>query len=281
MSSTTFVVGVGYLGRRYLDQNKNTLGLTRQDHDLDHDDPLTVELPQDYNVIYTVPPSSEAASDTRLQRLLAGLAPAPRRFVYISTTGVYGDHGGAAVDENTAVNPGSDHAARRVAAESALDAWATDSGSTVVILRVPGIYGPGRLGVERIRDQVPIVCDEDLGPGNRIHVDDLAACCAAALADDVPGGIYNVGDGDHRTSTWFTKEVARQLDLPPPPTITMEEAEQQFSPMRLSFLRDKRTVDTTKMHDVLGVNLTYPSPEDGIGASLDEESRVRGASYRK
>jgi len=272
VSRTTIVVGVGYLGRRYLDQNQNTLRLTRQDHDLDRDDPLTIKLPQDYNVIYTVPPSSEAASDTRLQRLLAGLAPAPQRFVYISTTGVYGDLGGAAVDENTPANPGSDQAARRIAAENAMDAWATDSGSTVVILRVPGIYGPGRLGVERIRDQVPIVRNEDLGPGNRIHVDDLAACCAAALADDVPGGIYNVGDGDHRTSTWFTKEVARQLDLPPPPMITMKQAEKEFSPMRLSFLKDRRLVDTSKMRDVLDVKLAFANPVNGITASLRVEA---------
>jgi len=281
VSLTTIVVGVGYLGRRYLDQNENTLGLTRQDYDLDHDDPLTVGLPQEYNVIYTVPPSSDATSDTRLERLLANLTPPPRRFVYISTTGVYGDHGGAAVNEDTPANPGSDHAARRVAAEDALRVWATDSGSTVVILRVPGIYGPGRLGIERIREQVPIVSDEDLGPGNRIHVDDLAACCAAALQENIPGGIYNVGDGDHRSSTWFTNEVARQLDLPPPPTISMEQAEKEFSPMRLSFLRDKRRVDTTKMLDVLRVQLRYLSADDGIHASIQEEGHERGVRRRK
>lgn len=268
MSPVTLVIGVGYLGQRFLDLNENARGLTRKDFDLDHDADFGAELPSPYNVIYTVPPASDTTSDTRLERLLANLHPAPRRFVYISTTGVYGDHGGASVDENSPANPGSDHAARRVAAERALQASAADSGCTAIILRVPGIYGPGRLGIERIREQVPIVREEDMGPGNRIHVDDLARCCAAALADSVPAGIYNVGDGDHRTSTWFTNEVARQLDLPPPPTISMAEAEQTFPLMRLSFLRDKRRVDTTKMRDMLGVTPKYSNPEDGIRASV-------------
>jgi nucleoside-diphosphate-sugar epimerase len=277
----TLVIGVGYLGKRYLDLNENVRGLTRRDFDLDDDAAFDAALPEHYNVIYTVPPSRESKSDFRLERLLANLDPAPQRFVYISTTGVYGDHGGALVDEETPVDPGADRSARRVAAEQALQAWAAGSGCTAIVLRVPGIYGPGRLGIERIREQVPIVREEDVGPGNRIHVDDLAACCAAALADDVPGGIYNVGDGDHRTSAWFTFEVARQLDLPPPPTISMEQAEKEFSPMRLSFLRSKRTVDTSKMRDILGVAPRYANPEHGISAAIQEEGRARGVHRRK
>jgi len=281
VSSTTVVVGVGYLGRRYLDNNDDALGLTRQDFDLDQESPSSVELPHHYSVIYTVPPASDSPADIRLERLLANLKTAPQRFVYISTTGVYGDHGGATVDEETPVRPSSDHAARRVAAENALQAWATDSGATIVVLRVPGIYGPGRLGIDRIREQVPIIDEADTGPGNRIHVDDLAASCTAALQENVPGGIYNVGDGDHRSSTWFTNEVARQAGLPAPPTVSMEQAEKEFSPMRLSFLRDKRLVDTTRMREVLGVKLAYANPADGIHASIQEEGHERDVRRRK
>ena len=268
MNRETLVVGVGYLGQRFCAANSSTRGVTRSEFDLDNDPPLPFEVPRDYKLLYTVPPSRVAENDVRLERLLALLTPAPRRFVYISTTGVYGDHGGATVDESTPVNPGSENAARRVAAETALEAWAERSGCTVVILRVPGIYGPGRLGIERIREGSAIVRNEDVGPGNRIHVDDLTACCVAALSDTTPAGIYNVGDGDHRTSTEFTFEVARQLGLPPPPTITMAEAEQQFSPMRLSFLRDQRTVDTTRMREVLNVSPRYADPVAGIRASI-------------
>ena len=269
MSFSTLVVGVGYLGKRFCELGDGDIrGLTRADYDLDTGGELPVELPADYRVLYTVPPSRDAQEDVRLERLLAILDPAPRRFVYISTTGVYGDHGGADVDEDTPVNPRSPSAALRVAAENAVTEWAARTGCDAVILRVPGIYGPGRLGIERIREQTPIVRQEDVGPGNRIHVDDLAACCAAALDDSTPAGIYNVGDGDHRTSAWFTGEVARQLGLPSPPTITMAEAEQQFSPMRLSFLRDRRRVDTSRMRDVLGVIPKYANPVEGIAASL-------------
>ena len=281
MNGPTLVVGVGYLGGRFLGQDNTAIGLTRSDFDLDKDGPIPVGLPEPYTVLYTVPPSQESQSDVRLQRLLDVLNPAPTRFVYISTTGVYGDHGGAAVSEKTPASPGSDRAARRVAAEEALTAWATETGCTAVVLRVPGIYGPCRLGTERLREGSPIIQECDAGPGNRIHVDDLAACCVAAMSAEVPSGVYNVGDGDHRTSTWFANEVARQCELPAPPTISMEDARREFSPMRMSFLGESRRVDTQKMRDDLGVTLKYANPEAGIHASVLEESRERGVRHRK
>ena len=271
MSWQTLVVGVGYLGQRFCAAaDSNALGLTRSEFDLDNAEQLPVDLPAEYSVLYTVPPSRLSEDDVRLERLLKLLAPSPRRFVYISTTGVYGDHGGAPVDEDTPANPASDHAARRVAAETALQAWGKRSGCSSSILRVPGIYGPGRLGIERIREGTAIVREQDVGPGNRIHVDDLVTCCFAALDEKTPEGVYNVGDGDHRTSTEFTVEVARQLGLKAPPTITMAEAEQQFSPMRLSFLRDQRRVVTKKMREILGVTPRYSDPATGIRASITE-----------
>ena len=142
----------------------------------------------------------------------------------------------------------------------------------MVILRVPGIYGPGRLGIDRIQAALPVLEEKDANPGNRIHVYDLATCCIAGLSPDVPDGIYNVGDGDHRSGSWFTNEVARQSGLPPPPTISFEEAQKTFSPMRLSFLRESRIVDTTRMREVLGVTPRYADAADGIAASLVEES---------
>jgi nucleoside-diphosphate-sugar epimerase len=281
MNGPTLVVGVGYLGRRFLEHEKTAFGLTRGDHDLDQDGPLPVELPESYTVLYTVPPSQESLSDVRLQRLLNVLDPAPTRFVYISTTGVYGDRGGATVSEETPTSPGSDRAARRVAAEDALNFWAAEKDCDAVVLRVPGIYGPGRLGIERLREGSPLIEESDAGPGNRIHVDDLLACCVAALQGGVPAGVYNVGDGDHRTSTWFANEVARQCKLPAPPTVSMEVAQREFSPMRMSFLGESRRVDTQKMRDVLGVTLKYANPEAGITASIQEEGHERGVRHRK
>ena len=274
----TLVTGTGYTGRRILERlpANEVVGLSRsaidterrvEVFDLDTATELPLALPSTYSVIYTVPPSGPAP-DARLRRFLPLLAPAPERFVYISTTGVYGDCGGDRVMETTPVNPSNDRTARRVAAESQLTAWASDRDCNLVVLRAPGIYGPGRLGIERIQSGKPVLDESDANPANRIHVDDLASCCIAALSSDVPAGIYNVGDDDHRSSTWFTSEVARQLGLAPPPRISRQQAEVEFSPMRLSFLSESRRVDTTKMREVLGVTPRYANPEDGIRASL-------------
>ena len=235
--------------------------------DLDSASALPVTLPGIYAVIYTVPPKGDPP-DRRLGSLLSMLRPAPARFIYISTTGVYGDCRGNTVTEATPVNPSSERARRRVAVEERLTEWADEKRCALVILRAPGIYGPDRLGVERLRANMPVLAEDNSGPGNRIHVADLAACCVAALSPDVPAGIYNVGDNDHRSSTWFSGEVARQLGLPAPPEISREAANQQFSAQRLSFLAESRRVDTTKMRNVLGVTPQYANPEDGIKASL-------------
>jgi len=268
VTSETVLIGVGYVGTRFLNEH-DAIGLSRADYDLDHGGDLPLELPAHYNILYTVPPSRHALQDVRLHRLLDQLQPEPQRFVYISTTGVYGNHDGADVDEDTDINPESDRARRRVDAEATLHEWGKDNGVAVVILRVPGIYGPERLGIDRLREGAPVIAEEDNGPGNRIHVEDLVACCAAALADKTPAGIYNVGDGDHRSSTWFSNEVARQCGLQAPPTISMADAAHEFSAMRMSFLRESRRVDTRKMRDVMGFAPKYTNAADGIAAILN------------
>lgn len=270
MTTHSVVVGTGYVGRRFMELHSgDAAGLNRPAFDLDAS-PAAPGLPAPYRMLYTVPPSRESLDDVRLAKLLGLLDPAPTRLVYISTTGVYGNHDGAGVDEQTPVNPATDRAKRRVSAEWQAFDYGSRHGCTVVVLRVPGIYGPGRLGVERLQEGTPVLRESDTGPGNRIHVDDLVACCEAALAEDVPAGVYNVGDGDYRSSNWFSKEVARQCGLEAPPEISMADAEREFSPMRLSFLREKRRVSVDRMRDVLGVIPTYSNAADGIAASLDQ-----------
>lgn len=272
------VTGVGYTGRRVLSllPRESVVGLSRAAldgdrptivFDLDSATTLPVALPPQYAVVYTVPPKGDAP-DARLKGFLSLLEPPPRRFVYISTTGVYGDCDGATVNEATPVRPANDRSARRVAAETLLAEWAGKNACDLVILRAPGIYGPGRLGLENIRSGMPVLSENDANPGNRIHVDDLAACCVAALAEHAPAGIYNVGDSDHRSTTWFTGEVAQQAGLPAPPEISREAANNQFSAARLSFMAESRRVDTRKMREVLGVTPRYANPEEGIAASL-------------
>jgi len=281
-TSINIVVGTGYVGQRYLAQqtDDSAIGLNRNNvstrqateiFDLDTDSELPIALPDRYSVLYTVAPSPDFESDVRLQRLLAALTTTPERFVYISTTGVYGNRDGDRVYETTPPDPKTGRAKLRIAAEQLLQSWADEHHVNVVILRVPGIYGPQRLGIQRIRDGMPAIVELEANPGNRIHVDDLVACCIAALSSEVPSGIYNVGDGNFRSPTWFSSEVARQCSLDAPPTVDMATAEREFSPMRLSFLRESRRADTTKMREVLGVTPRYQNAEDGIRASLTEE----------
>ena len=279
-SAATLVVGVGYVGRRLLARlPDDALGLSRTASrgrivqlDLDDESPHPLDVDKQAAVVYTVPPSRDAATDVRLRRFLSSLARAPRRIVYLSTTGVYGNRDGAVVDETAAVRPESSRAERRVDAEQALAGYCEEPNVELVVLRVPGIYGPGRLGQERIRERQPVLDDEDANPGNRIHVDDLVDCCLAALDPSVPAGVYNVGDGDERSSTWFACEVARQLGMEPPPRVSRDVAEKTFTPMRLSFLAESRRLSLEKMRDALGVTPRYGNAADGIRASLAEEA---------
>ena len=272
----TLIVGTGYTGRRVLESlpRGQAVGLNRSavesDHetcvyDLDSKAPLPVDLPDEYAVLYTVPPGSGGFGRAGF---LEQLKPVPQRFVYLSTTGIYGDRRGAIVTEATRPRPENEMSQRRAAAERVLLEWAAFEGVSLVILRVPGIYGPGRLSLDRISEGMPVLREEDANPGNRIHVDDLARCCIAALDINVPAGIYNVGDGNQRSTTWFMGEVARQAGLPAPPEVSLDEAKRTFSEMRLRFLTESRRVDTTKMREVLGVTPTYSDPKEGISASL-------------
>ena len=279
----TIVAGTGYTGHRVLDRlpADDSVGLSRSPvqtsrtfHLVDFDtlETLPLQLPDRYGALYPCPPGGEA--DDRLRHFLDLLIPAPVRFVYISTTGVYGDCKGAVVNEESPTNPGSPMSKPRVAAERLLEQWAVENGCGLVVLRSPGIYGPGRLGIDRLVAEDPYLVDADAHPGNRIHVDDLASCCRAALSEKVPTGVYNVGDGDHRSATQFAREVAQQAGLGEPHTISWAQAQKVFSPMRLAFLSSSRIVDTTKMRNMLGV--TPRTPEQGIRDSLLKEAPQTG-----
>ena len=265
--STVVVVGVGYVGKRLVERlaNDSTIAtaveLGRSSSlNLDTDTSLPIDLAAPYRVLYTVPPSPDHDDDVRLKNFLEMLLQAPDSFTYISTTGVYGDCQGATIDEQSELRPVSSRAKRRVSAESRLREWSTEHNMPLYVLRTPGIYGPGRLGLERIRNLTPLIRENDAHPGNRIHVEDVVSCCVAALRGDAPSGTYNIGDGDHRSPTWFTQEVARQAGLPAPPEISREEAGKLDA--------ESRVVATTRMRDELGVCPKYENAADGIHASL-------------
>jgi nucleoside-diphosphate-sugar epimerase len=221
-------------------------------------------------IVYLTPPPNAGESDLRLDRFLHLAIVPPKAFVYISTTGVYGDTEGGFVDESTPVQPRTERARRRVSAEEMTRVWCTERRVRRVVLRVPGIYGPGRLPLDRLKQREPVVCPEDAGITNRIHVDDLVTACELAVVNKEARGVYNVTDGNSISSTAFFDAVANIAGLPCPPRVSMEEAQLTFSPERLSFLNESRRVGNERMLKHLGVTLRYADIEAGIRASLPQ-----------
>ena len=220
-------------------------------------------------VYYSVPPPPEGDGDPRLERLLEHLVGKPRRFVYFSTTGVYGDRGGAVVDEETVPAPDTPRAARRLAAENTVRAWADSHAVSWSILRIPGIYGPGRLPLHRLQRRDPVIHPSEAMPSNRIHVDDLvSACVAAGSSARADGRIYNVTDGSEDSATAYLQRVARIGNLPLPPFISRADAQRILSATTWSFLRESRRVDNRRMLEELGVALAFHDLDSGIRASL-------------
>jgi nucleoside-diphosphate-sugar epimerase len=223
----------------------------------------------DHLVYYAVPPEPISDRDLRLERLLDHIDGEPRRFIYFSTTGVYGNRGGALVNEDTLAAPETQRARRRLTAENMVREWADSHAVSWCILRIPGIYGPGRLPLERLRRQEPAIDPREATPSNRIHVEDLAtACLAAGQSPRADGRIYNVTDGSDDSATAYLQRVARIGSLPAPPFISRADAERTLSPTSWSFLRESRRVDNQRMLDELGVKLAFQDLDSGIRASL-------------
>jgi nucleoside-diphosphate-sugar epimerase len=290
------IIGYGYVGRRLAHglpgpvtalvrtaeraSELRAAGLDAYPVDLDALDGAAL-LPVDTAgrvLLYLAPPPGPGPEDRRLRGCLAALRGRPGRVVYMSTTGVYGDAAGRDVDEDSPLVPTTDRARARVDAEEAVRTFCEAAGVEWVILRVPGIYGPGRLPLERLRRGEPVINEAEAGPGNRIHVDDLVrVCVAAGTAAAAANRVYNVGDGNPASATSYFRAVARLAGLPEPPAMSRDEARQQMSPTAWSFLGDSRRVDTQRMQRELGVEIRYRDLEAGIRASLDEEGSDPGS----
>ena len=222
-----------------------------------------------FAVLHFAPPPSEGRDDPRTQKLIAALTRArsiPRRFVYVSTSGVYGDCAGARITEARPRRARSPRSRRRVAAEDRLRAWATHRGVRLAILRAPGIYTETRLPIERIRQGTPVLSpDEDVFT-NHVHASDLARAAVAALFRAKPNRAYNItDDAEIKMGNWFDA-VADAFRLPRPPRVSWEEAEHKIAPMLLSFMSESRRLANTRMKDELRVRLRYPTPQHLLDA---------------
>jgi nucleoside-diphosphate-sugar epimerase len=217
-----------------------------------------------FAVLHSAPPPSEGRDDPRTQRLLAALARAqiiPRRFVYVSTSGVYGDCAGGRIDETRARRAQTPRAKRRVAAEDRLRSWSARHGVQLCILRAPGIYTDTRLPIDRIKQGTPVLTAEDDVYTNHIHADDLARAAVAAMFHGQPNRVYNVtDDAELKMAAWFDS-VADAYHLPRPPRIGWDEAEGRIAPMLLSFMSESRRLSNVRMKRELRVRLRYATPQ--------------------
>ena len=209
-----------------------------------------------FAVLHFAPPPGDGREDPRTARLIAALTRAriiPQRFVYISTSGVYGDCAGAHVTEAQPRRGRTARARRRIAAEDLLRRWAKRYGVRLSILRVPGIYAETRLPLDRLKAEDDVFT-------NHIHADDLARATIAAVFRGKPNRAYNISDDAELPMGMWFDAVADAFGLPRPPRVSWEEAETRIAPLLLSFMSESRRLSNSRMKRELRVRLRYPTP---------------------
>lgn len=215
-------------------------------------------------VLHLAPPPPAGDTDPRTAALLRALGGCRRlrRLVYASTTGVYGDCGGARITETRPPAPQTARAQRRVDAEAQLRRFGRRSGVAVSVLRIPGIYALDRAGGdprERLRRGSPVLAAEDNVYTNHVHADDLARACAAALWRGAPQRIYHACDDSAMLMGDHFDRVAALSGLPRPPRISRAQAAVQMSALQLSFLGESRRLDNRRLKRELRLRLRYPT----------------------
>jgi nucleoside-diphosphate-sugar epimerase len=226
--------------------------------DLDHPASLRRLAGLAHTIVHLAPPPGDGALDRRTRNLTA-ILPEQARMVYVSTTGVYGDCGGALFDESRPVAPRNPRATRRVDAEGVLRRWAVRSNSTLAILRVPGIYGAGRLPRKRLEQGTAALIASDDVYTNHIHADDLAAIIARALWFGMPNRLYHAVDDSHMKMADYFDAVADALGLARPPRLPRAQLQQVVTPALLSFMSESRRLSNGRIKNELGVRLRYPT----------------------
>ena len=199
----------------------------------------------------------------KLEPQIREIAPRLEWAGYLSTTGVYGDHGGDWVDESAPLTPATKRGKLRVMAETQ---WRDIDGLPLHIFRLAGIYGPGRGPFEKVRKGTARRIIKQGQVFSRTHVEDIAQVLEASIARPNPGAAYNVCDNDPAPPQDVIAHAAELLGMPVPPEVPFEEAE--MSPMARSFYAESKKVDNRRIREELGVELKYPDYRTGLKALL-------------
>ena len=260
---------------RHRDPALAALGVTQIEGDLDQPQTLARLSGIADAVIHSAPPPTEGKGDPRTARLLALLQRGkslPRRIIYISTSGVYGDCAGARVSETHPATAKSARAARRVEAEASLRHFGRRLGGRcrISILRAPGIYAGDRLPLARLERGLPLLQEAEDIYTNHIHADDLAAIARRALAHGRPGRIYNAADESVLKMGEYFDLIADRLGLPRAPRLPRAEIVQRLTPAMLSFMGESRRLTNARIKRELGVRLEYPDVATALDGLLPE-----------
>lgn len=230
------------------------------------------ELRQASHLVISIPP--DEAGDPVIRQLDAALRQATNLqwIGYLSTTGVYGDTGGALVDEDAPLQPTSPRSHHRVTAEQQWLERHSDQELPVHIFRLAGIYGPGRSTLDQVRAGRARRIDFPSRKFARTHVDDIVTVLLASMANPNPGGIYNVCDDESAAQSDVIKYACHLLGIEPPPLIPFDDAYAEMSEMARTFWNDDRRVDNRRIKQDLRVSLAYPTYREGLTAILAEQS---------
>jgi nucleoside-diphosphate-sugar epimerase len=221
-------------------------------------------------LFYLVPPPGGGIADSRARNFIAQIPQTekPAKIVYMSATSVYSEAGGNVITEESPTVPDSAMGKRRLDAEAAFREYGSARNVPVVILRVSGIYGPGRLPLMQISQGQPLLNEYESGQSNRIHADDLTAVSIAAAKNGENGDIFNISDGHPSCMTSYFNACADALGLSRQPQVTLDEARQVMSPLMFSYVNQSRIIDNHRMRDRLNVKLHYENLSEGLAASL-------------
>lgn len=194
---------------------------------------------------------------------------------YLSSNGVYGDHDGAAVDEDSTLRPSTDRARARIRAESDWASFAVAYALPLVIFRLPGIYGPGRSALDSVRQGRAQRIFKEGQVFNRMHVDDIAAALHASIENPGAGDLFNLSDDEPAPPQDVIAYACTLLGVDPPPLISIENAD--LSEMARSFYQDNKRVSNARMKEKLSLRLDFPTYREGLAAIMEGEKNLARA----
>ncbi|MHC2105152.1 SDR family oxidoreductase [Methylobacterium sp. CM6246] len=283
-----FIFGLGFTGRRFAERARDRFqtvrgtvtdpasaariatetGFTMRAFGPEADDPRIADDLADTDALLVSAPPSERG-DPVLRRYEDAIAASRVGWIgYLSTIGVYGDQGGAWIDEATPAAPRSARSRIRLEAEAAWFNLGARTGKAVQVFRLSGIYGPGRNPIVKLREGRSQRIVKAGQVFNRIHVDDIATTLMASLDRPRPGAVYNVTDDEPAPPQTVTEHAAALASLPLPPEVDFETAD--LSPMARSFYGENKRVRNRLIRDELGVALAYPTYREGLAALKDQ-----------